>query len=201
MTVRIVAILLATVLLSSAATDQGRLWSTKKGIKVFGTLAEDRGDTLILKKEDGGFAKVKLESLTDEDQQYVAALRTGATAPDPAPAATPPAADPFADVAVDPSRVRCPTVFTYSDPEATQVEIIGDFSRWKPLAMTKNADGVWEFSVDLAPGEHGYKFRVNGGKWVFDPNNAERMTSGKYENSAITVREPSAGADRASAAP
>ena len=183
------ALLVFGFVVSSACADEGRLWSTKKGIKVYAELAEDKGDYLILKKDTGDLAKVRVDSLSDEDQRYVAAKR-GGTEDTVQLAAAAPAVDPFAGVALDPSRIRYPTTFTYSDPEATQVEISGDFSGWKPLAMEKSADGGWAFTVDLAPGQHGYKFRVNGGKWVFDPNNPERMTSGKYENSAITVTAP-----------
>ena len=189
MRLHFVALLVICFVGDAVCAEDGRLWSTKKGIKVFGELAEDKGDYIILKKDTGGLAKVKVESLSEEDQRYVAAKRSGSAEPVQLAAATP-EVDPFADVTPDPSRVRYPTTFTFSDPEATEVEISGDFSRWKPLAMTKNADGAWEFVVDLAPGQHGYKFRVNGKTWVFDPNNAERMTSGKYENSMITVTAP-----------
>lgn len=34
--------------------------------------------------------------------------------------------------------------------------------------MRKGADGVWTISVDLSPGNHGYRFIVDG-EWRDDP--------------------------------
>ena len=38
--------------------------------------------------------------------------------------------------------------------------------------MTKSdTDGVWQTEVAITPGRHGYKFVIDGDKWMTDPNN------------------------------
>ena len=50
---------------------------------------------------------------------------------------------------------------------ATEVWLAGDFNGWIPIPMTRSADG-FTTSVALAPGEHQYKFIVDG-NWRDDP--------------------------------
>ena len=53
--------------------------------------------------------------------------------------------------------------------------LLGDFNGWDPEKhrMRKNADGIWEKVVMLAPGRYEYKFQVDG-KWRIDTTNMER---------------------------
>jgi 1,4-alpha-glucan branching enzyme len=76
--------------------------------------------------------------------------------------------------------------FTYTDPNATTVELAGEFSNWKPEALTKDESGNWSTTVYLEAGQYGYKFVVDG-EWKFDPKNPSRKKVNDTENSAITV--------------
>ena len=67
------------------------------------------------------------------------------------------------------------TTFTYTDTSATTVEVAGEFSNWKTVALTKDASGTWTKTMYLKAGQYGYKFVVNG-EWKFDPNNSARKS-------------------------
>ena len=45
--------------------------------------------------------------------------------------------------------------------------LAGDFNRWKPAAMRKQADGSFAVTVALAPGRYEYKFLIDG-DWAHD---------------------------------
>ena len=68
--------------------------------------------------------------------------------------------------------------FRLSAPEATRVEISGDFlpPQIRQVEMTKNAQGVWEFTTaqPLASELYSYSLIVNGVR-IVDPNNAYTM--------------------------
>ena len=55
-------------------------------------------------------------------------------------------------------------------PAASKVYLAGDFNSWDPRAkrMTKAKDGTFRARVKLAPGNHEYKFIVDG-RWLNDP--------------------------------
>lgn len=57
------------------------------------------------------------------------------------------------------------TRLTIRAPEATRVELAGDWNDWKPVPARRAANGVWYADVALAPGEYRYAFRVDGGAW------------------------------------
>jgi 1,4-alpha-glucan branching enzyme len=65
--------------------------------------------------------------------------------------------------------------FTLSAPGALKVQLMGDFTRWEeqPIRMEKDARGVWQTAVELAPGTHHYRFVVDG-EWRNDPQCALR---------------------------
>jgi len=50
------------------------------------------------------------------------------------------------------------------------VQLAGDFTHWnqKPVNLQKGTDGVWRISLELTPGEHHYRFLVDG-QWRDDP--------------------------------
>ncbi|HEY1788631.1 MAG TPA: glycogen-binding domain-containing protein [Verrucomicrobiae bacterium] len=60
--------------------------------------------------------------------------------------------------------------FTFRAPEAVSVQLVGDFTHWqeKPISLKKEAGGVWRAAVELSPGEHHYRFLVDG-EWRDDP--------------------------------
>ena len=67
---------------------------------------------------------------------------------------------------VTPRRVR----FGYFKPEAHAVHLVGTFNGWDPQVtpMHRDALGDWSVELDLPPGEHRYRFCVDGA-WRDDP--------------------------------
>lgn len=69
-------------------------------------------------------------------------------------------------------------VFTFrADPNVTAVYLAGTFNSWNPraLAMERTAAGLWSARIDLPKGVHYYKFVLNGGQWVADPENPDTV--------------------------
>ena len=67
--------------------------------------------------------------------------------------------------------------FFLTAPQATKVELQGDFNRWgeDPISLSPYKKGYFETSVALAGGEYKYIFVVDG-KDVLDPSNQDRQT-------------------------
>jgi hypothetical protein len=49
------------------------------------------------------------------------------------------------------------------------VEVMGDFSDWSPLTVSRRGRDLWELSVPLSPGTHSINVRVDGGAWMAPP--------------------------------
>ena len=53
--------------------------------------------------------------------------------------------------------------FRLAAPHAEQVKVIGDWPSGRKAEMTKNADGVWEYTTDVLPSEmYTYRFNIDG---------------------------------------
>jgi 1,4-alpha-glucan branching enzyme len=50
------------------------------------------------------------------------------------------------------------------------VQLVGDFTHWQeqPISLRKGVDGIWQAAVELPPGDHHYRFLVDG-QWHDDP--------------------------------
>lgn len=61
-------------------------------------------------------------------------------------------------------------MFSFTAPLAKSVQLVGDFTSWqqKPIAMQMSAGGIWQARVELTPGEHHYRYLVDG-EWRDDP--------------------------------
>jgi len=76
-------------------------------------------------------------------------------------------------------------------PEAacTRVDLAGTFNDWQPgqHKMTRQKDGSFRKRLNLGPGEHRYKFLVDG-NWVED-HEAERQAPNPFgtSDSVLTV--------------
>jgi len=83
----------------------------------------------------------------------------------------------------------------------SSVTVAGSFNGWDPAAhpMTDpEEDGTYETVVNLARGEHQYKFVVDG-EWHADPNNSNTSDDGLGgQNSVVNVRAGDAAIDAAS---
>jgi len=79
-------------------------------------------------------------------------------------------------------------LFEYTDASAASVSLAGDFNDWSTDATSMSdpeGDGIWSVVMKLKPGSYQYKFVVNGGTWVADPDNAR--TGGDYGNSLLEI--------------
>jgi len=61
--------------------------------------------------------------------------------------------------------------FAFKAPAASSVILVGDFTHWQknPISLRKQPNGIWRVTVSLAPGEHRYRFLVDG-EWRDDPD-------------------------------
>ncbi|MBD3347667.1 MAG: pullulanase-type alpha-1,6-glucosidase [Candidatus Eisenbacteria bacterium] len=60
--------------------------------------------------------------------------------------------------------------FTFEPPEDLDVQSVsvrGSFNNWGETAMEPQDDGTWSVTIDLSPGEHTYKYFING-EWPGD---------------------------------
>jgi hypothetical protein len=54
-------------------------------------------------------------------------------------------------------------------PSARSVELSGDFTAWKPIALQRADDNHWEVTLPIAPGMHRLAIRVDGDAWAPPP--------------------------------
>ncbi|HSQ30701.1 MAG TPA: glycogen-binding domain-containing protein [Gemmatimonadaceae bacterium] len=55
-------------------------------------------------------------------------------------------------------------------PNARNVEIMGDFTQWRPVALERDGEGSWLLGVRIGPGTHQINVRVDGGPWMVPPS-------------------------------
>lgn len=85
--------------------------------------------------------------------------------------------------------------FSFRDPGAREVSLVGDFNDWNPKRhpMKRDENGVWTKAVMLVPGTYEYKFWVDG-NWMADmqaPGLCENVFG--TMNNRFTVRAKKAG--------
>jgi 1,4-alpha-glucan branching enzyme len=68
--------------------------------------------------------------------------------------------------------------FQLVEPNAEEVLLVGDFTEWdqNPILLKRQKDGIWKTTVALEPGEHEYRFLVDG-QWRNDVKCAGRKTN------------------------
>ncbi|MCK4547811.1 MAG: hypothetical protein KAW17_10265 [Candidatus Eisenbacteria sp.] len=80
-------------------------------------------------------------------------------------------------------------LFSYEAPAGTRsVHLAGEFNQWsmtRDAMMDNDGDGIWRLMYPLEVGHrYEYKFVVNGGEWVTDPNapetNRQNFNNGVY---------------------
>jgi hypothetical protein len=57
----------------------------------------------------------------------------------------------------------------YAAPNASTVELSGDFNSWRPVKLVSTRAGIWETTVPLTPGTYHINIRVDGGRWLPPP--------------------------------
>jgi AMP-activated protein kinase-like protein len=65
-------------------------------------------------------------------------------------------------------------VITVRAANASTVEIMGDFTDWEPVSLTKTGD-AWQLERELPQGAHRVAIRVDGGPWRV-PSNLPRVS-------------------------
>lgn len=51
-------------------------------------------------------------------------------------------------------------------PAASVVEIIADFTDWRPVPLYRGATGAWEVVLEIPSGMHRIEVRLDGGGWI-----------------------------------
>ncbi len=46
------------------------------------------------------------------------------------------------------------------------VELMGDFTDWQPVALTRVGTGIWEITLDITHGVHRLNLRIDNGTWL-----------------------------------
>ena len=91
-----------------------------------------------------------------------------------------------------PRQTKEGVLFSYYDPSARDVRLVGDFSDWEPLEnsmIQEQGKHIWTVKVPLEAGTYQYKFIVDG-EWRVDPGNPEVVTTSMgARNSALNVSE------------
>jgi hypothetical protein len=72
-------------------------------------------------------------------------------------------------------RAKPETTFRLVAPQAAQVFVAGCFNEWDPTAnrLEQDKEGTWSCTLAIEPGEHEYRFVVDG-VWWDDPTNISR---------------------------
>ena len=89
-----------------------------------------------------------------------------------------------------PRQTKEGVLFSYYDPSARDVQIVGDFSGWEPLENSMVHDQgkhIWTGKIPLKAGTYQYKFIVDG-EWKVDPDNPDVVTTSMgARNSTLKV--------------
>lgn len=91
------------------------------------------------------------------------------------------AAGPLAGFPISPHATPWAISFTYHDPEARSVALVGSFNDWRSHGyhLHHRAHGVWQITIPPLPaGEYAYKFVVDQKRWINDPENSHVMDDG-----------------------
>jgi len=89
-----------------------------------------------------------------------------------------------------PVRSLKPGEFQLEAPAAKSVRLAGEFTEWekKPLDLNKSKNGLWTLVLPLPPGNHAYRFIVDG-QWRDDPSASVRTANPFGTENAIKVIE------------
>jgi hypothetical protein len=54
-------------------------------------------------------------------------------------------------------------------PSAQRVELASDCTAWRPVALSRAGDNVWEIVLPVSAGSHLVNIRIDGGTWIAPP--------------------------------
>jgi len=88
-------------------------------------------------------------------------------------------------------RTKTETVFKLEAPQAAQVFVVGCFNEWSPTAnpLERNDEGTWSCSLCIEPGEHEYRFVVDGVWWDDPANTMRRWNEFGTQNCILIVEK------------
>ena len=87
------------------------------------------------------------------------------------------------------SRKRLVKIQFKAPSDHREVKIAGDFTDWDKGAITMSRSGrsgEWTASVRVSPGEHQYRFLLDG-NWYTDPTTEHAVSPFGSENSVLRV--------------
>ena len=58
------------------------------------------------------------------------------------------------------------TTFRIDARGAATVDLMGDFTDWEPVALTRVGPGIWEITISIPPGVHRLNLRIDDGAWL-----------------------------------
>lgn len=99
---------------------------------------------------------------------YAVGLRLKVGAPLLAPLPAPPVADASAAFRIGPA-VAAGREIVVQAPEAERVELAGDFTDWRPVALRRWGEDSWRALLPVPPGLHRLAIRIDGGEWQAPP--------------------------------
>lgn len=70
---------------------------------------------------------------------------------------------------IGPSRLTGREICLHA-PAAHRVELAGDFTDWRPVALEPATEGDWRVVLPIAPGLHRVAVRLDGGGWQAPPD-------------------------------
>ena len=91
-------------------------------------------------------------------------LRTEPPAPPSRPSSRPRSKDFSTAVAEDGTQL-----ITVRIPQASTVEMMGDFTDWRPVLLVPGEDDTWRLRMRIAGGVHEVNLRIDGGAWTVPP--------------------------------
>ncbi len=88
-----------------------------------------------------------------------------------------------------PKTAKKKATFKLQAPGATQVYVAGCFNDWDATAnpLEQDDEGVWTCTLLVEPGEHEYRFVVDGVWWDDPLNTMRRLTEYGCENCILIV--------------
>jgi Carbohydrate-binding module 48 (Isoamylase N-terminal domain). len=93
-----------------------------------------------------------------------------------------PSASHAARFRIGPSRLTGREIRLHA-PAAQRVELAGDFTDWRPVALEPASEGDWRVVLPIAPGLHRLAVRVNGGDWQAPPDTRAVISEVRHRGS------------------
>ena len=131
----------------------------------------------------GGASFVLMNRLQSVDFPQTAAQKPASPRPDPLTVPATPAQPLPAPAA--PAEIKRRILFKIKIPNAKKVQIMGDFTDWKPQNLSEDDKKFWTVTIPISPGVYSYNYVIDGQRKVKDPNNPRATPDRK---SILTVK-------------